>query len=86
VPPAFTLPSIHLNGSGRLALETQYEKALQALTAAYAALYQLDIHDRDYYPQGPDAGPRARREHRARLDKIESVRQDIKAVYESVAL
>lgn len=77
-------PVVHLNGSGRNTLMTQYADAYMKLHDAIVALRKLDIHDRDYYPLGPDAGPQARRENDARLDKVASAMAEIEEIYQAV--
>lgn len=78
------LPTIHLNGSGRESLMKQYHQTYLAVHEALCSLRKLDIHDRDYYPQGPDAGPQARRENQARIEKLQGVLDEIEAIYNSV--
>lgn len=79
-----TLPTVHLNGSGQSSLLRQYNETYLAVYAAVVSLRKLDIHDRDYYPQGPDAGPKARAENQARIDKLLGVLEEIEAIYKSV--
>lgn len=75
--PNIALPTVHLNGSGRAPLSEQYHNAYMAVHAAIVALREAAPHDRDYYIQGPDAGPQARREHEARIKALQGVLNDL---------
>lgn len=74
-----TLPTIHLNGSGRARLDEQYQRAYDSARETLAVFRALDVHDRDYYPQGPDAGTKARAEHTARCRALEHIVEDMLA-------
>ena len=52
-----TLPSIHLNGTGRRMLTEDYTAAYHALQTAFRAFQSIEFNARDYYP------PRGRRLH-----------------------
>ena len=78
------IPTIHRNGTSRNALLEQYENAYRKLTEALEALQSVDVNARDYYPQGPEAGIQARKEHEARLRKLQEVRVDIGTIWESL--
>jgi len=84
-PNNLTLPSIHLNGTGRIGLMEQYHKAYMALQAAIVAMREATPHDRDYYIQGPDAGSKARKEHLTRLAALEKMQEEIGTIYQSVS-
>ncbi len=47
-----TLPSIHLNGTGRRMLTEDYTTAYNALQAAIRAFQSIEFNARDYYTQG----------------------------------
>jgi hypothetical protein len=53
-------PTIHLNGTSREALAEQYANIMTAANALLDAIRAAAPNDRDYYPQGPLAGSRAR--------------------------
>jgi hypothetical protein len=55
-----TVPTVHLNGTGREGLRRKYRTAYLTLTPAIEALRQTTPHGRDYYPQdgGTTNGPR----------------------------
>jgi hypothetical protein len=65
-PTELTLPLIHLNGSGREPLFTDYLNAWEKLRDAVTALEKVEFNARDYYPLGMDAFDKARNE-RARV-------------------
>jgi hypothetical protein len=83
-PKNLTLPSVHLNGTGRVGLMEQYHKAYMALHEAVVALREATPHNRDYYVQSDEAGPQARKEHQARLAAVEDVMEEIQTIYQSL--
>lgn len=58
----FTLPTLHLNGTGRNVLLAGYKDAYHCICTAHAAFSVIEFNARDYYVQGPDAYTRARTE------------------------
>jgi hypothetical protein len=68
-----TLPSIHLNGTGRKMLTEDYTAAYHALQTAFRAFQSIDCNGRDYYPQGPNAYSEARRQRDAQLQHLSEV-------------
>jgi hypothetical protein len=73
-------PTIHLNGTSRDELVSQYVAALDALHNAMQALIKMAPNGRDYYPQGDDAFPQARREQIARLSKLDDLYKEIEGM------
>lgn len=71
------LPTIHLNGTSREALESEAMASYDALRAAGDALCAMMVNGRDFYPQGPDAFTAARAEHVSRIDKLRAVLAEI---------
>lgn len=63
-------PTIHLNGTSKRDLLRQWEEASNALRASLTKMGDAMPHDRDYYPQGPHAGPEARRQHIEHMNAI----------------
>lgn len=55
-----TLPSIHLNGTGRATLAAEYGHAYRKLIEFRDAFAAITCNARDYYPQGSDAYTQAR--------------------------
>ncbi|MCP3682050.1 MAG: hypothetical protein GY861_05105 [bacterium] len=48
-----TMPVIHMNGSGEDSLRRQYNDLFEAVSEAQVKLlYDVDFHERDYYPLG----------------------------------
>jgi hypothetical protein len=71
------LPTIHLNGTSKDELIAVLCNASAAIDAAYAALKLAAPNGRDYYPQGPEAFDRARREHESRLAGLDKVKREV---------
>ena len=68
--PAYTLPTIHLNGTGARSLSDEYHAFWQALEKAAAALQNATCNARDFYPQGPSAYEQARKEREEAFSKL----------------
>jgi hypothetical protein len=83
--PAFPLPSVHLNGTSREALQTGYEDAHRATSAAIQAFADNGFNARDYYTQGPNAYSDARAERDKHLKALYDARayleQHLEALY-----
>ena len=82
--PELTAPTIHLNGSSGEELAARLEAAGAALFSAREALALTAPNARDYYPQGPDAHGRARREHDARARRLLEVQEELVQLHEHV--
>lgn len=78
------VPTIHLNGTSARELVDQIETAMGALQTAITALGETAPNGRDYYPQGPTAIGEAGREHQARIDRLQGVRQELEALYAGI--
>jgi hypothetical protein len=59
--PECPLPVVHLNGTGRETLVSEYLKASKALNAFCAAFAAVTCNGRDYYPISDDAYSEARK-------------------------
>jgi hypothetical protein len=70
-------PTVHLNGTSRETLTTEYETALHAVQAALAAVRAITVNARDYYVQGPHAFETADLEHFARLQRLEATEAEL---------
>lgn len=81
---AIAVPTVHLNGTGREALERQYFEAAKATTKALQALREAAPNERDYYVQGSDAFKRARREHEDRVARMESVKEELYHLHDQI--
>lgn len=77
-----TYPMIHLNGTSAEELSQKFEDARLALDAAYRAVLATAPHARDYYPMGNEALNQANREWVQRLERIESVTQELSMLSE----
>jgi hypothetical protein len=60
--PTFPLPTVHLNGTGRDRLLSDYHTAYKLLCAASEAFASIEFNARDYYVQGDYAFNAARTE------------------------
>ncbi len=72
--PAYTLPTIHMNGTGARALFNEYREAWQSINYAIGVLQGATCNGRDFYPQGPGAFQRAQQEREEALRKLSEVR------------
>lgn len=70
-----TVPSVHLNGTGRKTLQDDYFRAYRALDEAIEAFYKITCNGRDYYPQGPDAYCKARAERDSELKRFAQIKE-----------
>ena len=64
-----TYPTIHLNGNSKGRLQGQYQATLDKARDLIAAVGEIELHGRDYYPQGGAAFATAREEFIAHLVK-----------------
>lgn len=69
----YTLPTIHLNGTGGSTLLKEYTEAWQALRAARDVLLSATCNARDFYPQGDHAYQDARFERSEAIAKLDDV-------------
>lgn len=77
-------PTVHLNGTSREELLMQLKNAYYALGKTIEAVYRAAPHGRDYYPQGDDAINEAIKEHKSRLERLSSVRDELMTIWESI--
>jgi len=76
----WSIPTVHLNGTGKAALLNANTEAFRALSDTVVALAEATPHARDYYVQGDGAYTKALREHSARLDRVTSVMREIELI------
>ena len=69
-----TIPTIHLNGTGKDTLTTEYYAAYKAIKESINTLLDATLNGRDYYPQGSDAFYKAREERQDALSKLHQVK------------
>ena len=69
-----TIPTIHLNGTGKETLTTEYYAAYKAIKESINTLLDAPLNGRDYYPQGSDAFYKAREERQDALSKLHQVK------------
>lgn len=83
--PDLQIPAVHLNGSGRQALVSQNLAARSAVRHAIEALAEAAPNQRDYYVLGDDAWKRARDQHVARLQKLESLYAELGELVQGIS-
>jgi hypothetical protein len=71
----YTLPTIHLNGTGAQSLADEYCAFYLALDAAAEALQNATCNARDFYPQKPGAYERARKERKAAFSRLAELQE-----------
>lgn len=79
------LPTIHLNGTGKNALESDYRNARARVMDALRAFDAIEFNARDYYPQGPEAFTAAREERASMARKLVDVREYLEAHTEHIS-
>jgi len=78
-------PTVHLNGTSREELERQLIFAGQMLDKAVGALMEASPNARDYYVQrDPAAYTIAVNEHNSRVQRVQSVVDEIASILETV--
>lgn len=77
-----TLPTVHMNGTGKQDLFEANVSAAEAVLTAMEILAKAAPHERDYYVQGDGAFKAARQEYAARMDKLRSVRDELMCIAE----
>jgi hypothetical protein len=73
----FTLPTVHMNGTGFKDLWQGYETADDKLHELTKSFGNIEFNARDYYVQGPDAYTKARDERDAICQKIRDIKNYI---------
>jgi hypothetical protein len=76
----YAMPTVHLNGTSRDELLSQYTCAHRRLREAYETMCLAAPHGRDYYTQGQGAYSCAAADHTERLRKITQVTNEIEAI------
>lgn len=77
-------PTVHLNGTSKEELQRQLRDAHEAIGKAIEAMAQAAPHGRDYYPQGSSVIYNAQAEHTSRVRRLESVREELFAIWENI--
>lgn len=77
-------PTVHLNGTSRSELREQLEAADDALRIAIDRLIAASPNARDYYPQGSGAFDEADDQHRNRVQRLISVREELTVLIQHV--
>lgn len=84
--PDLAVPTIHLNGTSAGDLREAWERSYGALGQAKRILQETAPNKRDFYVQkdGDTNFEKARAQHFERLQKLESIRQELVALVEGV--
>lgn len=80
----YTLPTIHLNGTGASTLSEEYEAAWQALKMARDVFTSSTLNARDFYPQGDHAYHDARFERSEAIAKLDDVIEYVESWVEHI--
>ena len=80
--PIYTLPTIHINGTGAENLRYEYFEALKALKNLRQAIIDTTCHERDFYPQSHEAYIDARYERAEMFAKLADIENHLSAWYE----
>lgn len=75
----FTLPTVHLNGTSREMLRTDYRNAYEKLHEFREAFASIEFNARDYYVQGPAAYSQARTERDREFQRIDALMSYLEA-------
>jgi hypothetical protein len=78
------IPTIHLNGSNKANMLEDLANAREAILLAIVAVAETVPNGRDYFTQGRGALTQAQAEHRARIDALSGVMDELMAL--SVAI
>ena len=78
------VPTVHLNGTSKNALLEQRQKAWDAINKAFWALNEGCPNARDFYVQDDGAFTRAANRHRARLDQLKAISDELLEEYEAI--
>jgi hypothetical protein len=77
--PVFTLPTIHLNGTGAADLEAQYRAVRLTIGDAIRLLEHATCNARDFYPQGPGAYEKAVKERGQAFEHLSAAAEYVEA-------
>ena len=78
-PITYTLPTIHLNGTGAKSLADEYHAVYQAIDRVSDALQAATCNSRDFYPQDDAAWQQAREERADMFRKLAEVQNYVEA-------
>jgi hypothetical protein len=73
--PPLTLPTVHMNGTGKQMLLDGYEAAHNKLRELTKSLGQIEFNARDYYPQEVGAWDKALSERQAIYQTLATVEE-----------
>lgn len=70
-------PTIHLNGTSVKILHEQFSEAYSKVGEAIKSLEETQPNGRDYYPQGEGALKEAMDQYLSRVQRLQSVRDEL---------
>jgi len=73
-------PTIHMNGTSKEALLSEYKSALKQIRSAHMKFADIEFHARDYYPQGEGVFEKARQAHVETHRKFKEIEDYLLAV------
>jgi hypothetical protein len=79
------VPTIHGNGTSKRSILEGYGKAFMAINKASDVLRETCPNGRDFYPQGSDALEKAILQHQARMEKLQSILDDLEELADRVS-
>ncbi len=82
--PTPQAPVINLNGTSANSLVEEYKTASHALREAINAVQNITVHGRDYQTAPEGCYQKARSEQTARLQKLETVLEEIESLHQQV--
>ena len=85
-PIMIQAPQVNLNGTSKESLMEQVRNAADACYNLQAQLADMRPHGRDYQTAPEGAYQRARSEHDAREAKVQSVLDDLHAIYQQLMM
>jgi len=81
---ALCVPTVHLNGTSKDDLLGQLRRGIICATALKEFLQESMPHDRDFYVQGEGLSIRARMQQKVRVLKVETIIDDLTAIYQAI--
>ena len=79
-----TAPVLNLNGTSAETLLEEYQDAYSAILKALRVVQQVTVNGRDYQTAPHGTYEKARAEHLARLEKLQSIVLDFSAIIQDV--
>lgn len=75
-----SVPTVHMNGTGKEDLVLQMENVYQTINATIDAMCLSRPHGRDYYTQGDNALQVAQKQWEVRMDSLLKIKEDVTGI------